>query len=84
MVPSTERSSKEYMTLPEINRTFPYEHPVVVKLNKRKYAPGVKLNLIKRQSILNQESGETTMPNKVEPKGEKKGSLSPRAASIEK
>ena len=24
------------------------------------------------------------MPNKVEPKGEKKGSLSPRAASIEK
>ena len=54
MVPSTERSSKEYMTLPEINRTFPYEHPVVVKLNKRKYAPGVKLNLIKRQSILNE------------------------------
>ena len=81
IIPSTERSSKEYSALPEINRTFPYEHPVVVKHNKRKYSSGVKLNLIKRQSILNEESGETSMP---EPKDEKKGTLSPRAASIEK
>ena len=43
---STERSSREYMSLPDINRTFPYEHPVVVKHNKRKNDPRKKLILL--------------------------------------
>ena len=45
---STARNSRENMLLPEINRTFPYELPVIVKLNKRKHDPRKKLSLIQR------------------------------------
>ena len=36
---STERDSQECRSLPEINKTFPYQYPLVVKLKKRRADP---------------------------------------------